>query len=563
VIESSRSPSASHSAAASTPTVRGAPPIGVALIVPRNGLRQWQVDAIKRAEQRNAVRVDAIVEHGTSADLVRDCAVDVLARIETVVRVGGLRHRGGAGSRGRRSGRAWCQPRREWPDAAVTSTDCIGDHMPVKWSLVINASSRRVPQRILQRATLGVVEFLIGDSLDIDDALKARRTKQPIIVLQAILVTCSGTTELARATASVRERTMLASSIDLLLARAALVFARAICAASRQHAGARPPVAPMAARTLARTSLGDAATLVATTIGTYGRVALQRLRSGTPRWFLAYRDVPAEFIRCTLTCSGRGLRLVMPPAGRFYADPCVFDHGGTDHVFFEDFDLARGKGVISWMQRDADGRFSDPEVVLEKPYHLAYPFVFAYEGAIYMVPDTPDVRQIQLFRATSFPRGWERVSVLLDQVYGADATLVEHAGRWWMFVTISEAHASLCDALFVYHADSPFGPWAPHDGNPVKVDVRSARPAGRLFSHDGRLIRPAQNCSSLYGGSVALCEVLELTTSRFRERVIADLGPSWTAGNSRFHTMSSSARVEFIDGAVDAVDTRESPSCVA
>ena len=37
----------------------------------------------------------------------------------------------------------------------------------------------------------------------------------------------------------------------------------------------------------------------------------------------------------------------------------------------------------------------------------------------------------------------------------------------------------------VFHADSPFGPFTPHRRNPVKSDVRSARPAGKLFTWNG------------------------------------------------------------------------------
>ncbi|MCI0548615.1 MAG: formyl transferase, partial [Candidatus Rokubacteria bacterium] len=221
---------------------------------------------------------------------------------------------------------------------------------------------------------------------------------------------------------------------------------------------------------------------------------------------------------------------------------------------------ASGKGVIAWMQRVAPGRFTQPETVLQGPHHLSYPYVFEHEGAVWMIPETAQARRIELYRARAFPRSWERVAVLLDEVNAVDATLLRHDRCWWMFANIGEAGSSTWDELFAFHADSPLGPWKPHAANPVKSDVRSARPAGRLFRREGRLIRPAQDCSRSYGGSLALCEVLELTPTRYRERVIAEIGPEWLPGNLGFHTLSFSERIEFIDGKIARPRDRHSVS---
>lgn len=165
-----------------------------------------------------------------------------------------------------------------------------------------------------------------------------------------------------------------------------------------------------------------------------------------------------------------------------------------------------------------------------------------------MVPETYDTRRVELYRATEFPRRWEHAGVLVDNIEAVDATLLEYEGRWWMFVNVGEAASSTADELYLFFADSPFGPWRPHCGNPVKSDARSARPAGRFFTRGGRLIRPAQNCSVRYGGSLALCEVQELTTSCYRERVVEEIGPEWLPGNAGFHTLSFSPRLEVVDG---------------
>ena len=61
--------------------------------------------------------------------------------------------------------------------------------------------------------------------------------------------------------------------------------------------------------------------------------------------------------------------------------------------------------------------------------------------------------------------------------------------------------------LHIWWSDDLFGQWRPHAANPVKIDARSARPAGTPFVHAGTLYRPAQDCSHTYGGAVAICRV--------------------------------------------------------
>ena len=141
--------------------------------------------------------------------------------------------------------------------------------------------------------------------------------------------------------------------------------------------------------------------------------------------------------------------------------------------------------------------------------------------------------------------------MLFENVAACDATLHVHDDRWWMFVSIRDDGFRGSDELFLFYAGGPLGPWTAHPRNPIKSDVRSARPAGRLFYRGDRLIRPAQDCSETYGGALLLCEVLELTPTSYREAVVKRLGPGWLTGNRGFHTLSFSKRLEVIDGKLD------------
>jgi hypothetical protein len=519
-------------------------PVRVALVVPRHGMREWQIAAITRLEQDGIIGVDAVFDADDPPNPTRERALRLLSMVESLAK---------RSTRAPRETEPMLRRLRVasevWPDVRRPAREGNG-WIPMRggWPLILNLSTPARTGRLVDLATIGVLEFWIGRSHDIDDALESCRLGKPTIHLSGVLVSASGRVEVGHAVAGVRERTMVISSMELLLARAVTTLVRSV------RAACMPPSDPMIAPSLRPAgatrpfSARHATRLLSAAIGDYARTARERLQSGMPQWFLAYRERPENFISNVLASSPDGLTVITPPRARFYADPCVFAHDGADHVFFEDFSYRAGKGVISWMQYLGPGTFSPPETVLERDYHLAYPFVFRDGADVYMVPETAQARQIELYRAVSFPRRWERVAVLVKNVNAADATLIYENGRWWMFAAVSEDRSSSCDELFVFHANELLGPWQAHTGNPVKSDIRSARPAGRLFQSNGRLIRPAQNCSRRYGGSVTLCEVLELTPSTYRERVIGELHPGWVPGNARFHTVSASERLEFLDG---------------
>ena len=186
--------------------------------------------------------------------------------------------------------------------------------------------------------------------------------------------------------------------------------------------------------------------------------------------------------------------------------------------------------------------------MLVQPYHLSYPFVFRHEGDIFMIPESCENRTVELYRSTRFPTEWALEEVLFRDLFAADATLFEDSGRIWLFVTLAEPGASTSEELHLYFSDRLPGQWEPHANNPVVSDVRSARPAGRIFRNRGQLIRPAQDCSSAYGGAIVFNRIERLTRDEYREREVARLEPTWFPGISATHTYNFTNAVEVIDG---------------
>jgi hypothetical protein len=83
----------------------------------------------------------------------------------------------------------------------------------------------------------------------------------------------------------------------------------------------------------------------------------------------------------------------------------------------------------------------------------------------------------------------------------------------------------------------------------VKLDIRSSRPAGTPFEHDGRLFRPAQDCAGSYGAAIVINEVTSLTPDRFSERPVARLTPEPRGPlPDGLHTLSAAGPRTLVDG---------------
>jgi hypothetical protein len=279
----------------------------------------------------------------------------------------------------------------------------------------------------------------------------------------------------------------------------------------------------------------------------------QRIRSFFVReqWALAIRKHDGS----SPGGKAEGFRLLIPPADRFYADPFLLKHNDRNYLFFEDYPHRTRKGLIACLEIDSQGRCGEPRVVLERDYHLSYPFVFTWEGQIYLIPETSDRRTVELYRATRFPDRWELHRVLMENIRALDVTLAWHRGKGWLFACVP-VEGKLCDELHVFSADSPLGPWRPHPHNPVVSDVRRARPAGRLFTVHGQLFRPAQDCSGRYGQAIVLNRVEELSESDYREVPVRRIDASWVPGGLATHTFNHNEEFEVLDVQIRAARRR-------
>ena len=156
-------------------------------------------------------------------------------------------------------------------------------------------------------------------------------------------------------------------------------------------------------------------------------------------------------------------------------------------------------------------------------------------------------RTVEIYRCVEFPAKWRREKVLIDGLWCADATLTHDAGRWWMFVNTAAEGAEIHDELHLFSAPRLLGEWKPHPRNPVKSDIRSARPAGNLYREGEALYRPAQICAPIYGAGVSLQRVTRLTPHEYAETEERRIAPAPGAPFLGIHTLNRAGDLSVTD----------------
>ena len=102
-------------------------------------------------------------------------------------------------------------------------------------------------------------------------------------------------------------------------------------------------------------------------------------------------------------------------------------------------------------------------------------------------------------------------------------------------------------------SDTPQGrkyhkPWFPHSKQPVKTDIQSSRPGGTPFIHEGKLYRPAQDCSRVYGGRVVINQITALSPNDFEEKTAAIVEPDKHGPYpDGLHTLSALGDITLVD----------------
>jgi hypothetical protein len=267
----------------------------------------------------------------------------------------------------------------------------------------------------------------------------------------------------------------------------------------------------------------------------------------TFNWYLLY-DINRD--NTSLSTDFINFKKLLSPKGRFWADPFVIAKNGNYYIFVEEFIYKANKAHITVLHLDNTGKFLGSETIIERPYHLSYPFIFNIDSTYYMIPETAGNNSIELYKCVNFPNNWVFVRNIMENISAVDTTLFYYNDKYWLFTSIDQTGniSGSSTELFLFFADDIFSAnWKSHPLNPIVSDVRKARPAGKIFIYEGEIYRPSQDCSVRYGKGFNLNHVTKLTETEYDETLITNFETTWDKKLKGTHTYNFDKDFTIID----------------
>lgn len=254
-------------------------------------------------------------------------------------------------------------------------------------------------------------------------------------------------------------------------------------------------------------------------------MCLKRLHAAISGLHSLPKDCYALFGRC-----GDGPWRSLPqPWYAYRADPFLICWQGETWLLFEEFEYLRNKGRLAACRLDG----SDYGVVMDRDYHLSYPFPLWFRGRLYLVPESCANRSVDLYECVTFPGQWRKVRTLLSGLDAVDATLLWESERWWLFTSVRPDEGQR--HLRIYSSDDLLaGEWEPHPINDqclyAGLRNQTGRSGGAFFQHEGQWIRPCQCSQDYYGQGLAFRALRTLTRHSFSEEGV-DLPLPWNTNH--------------------------------
>lgn len=243
------------------------------------------------------------------------------------------------------------------------------------------------------------------------------------------------------------------------------------------------------------------------------------------------------------------------------ADPFLFVKDDQVYVFFEWYSQITRKGSIAYSVI-RNGKLSSPRVVIQSQGHFSFPFIFEKSGNVYIIPETCDKKNIQIYQAVDFPNEWRMEKVLLDDIFTCDSIRLEDHNQSYILTSImfdpqKEGTVQSCyvENQLYYVSDEHLEIRLINGHCGLGDD--GIRNAGALFQHDGTWIRPGQDCTDLtYGHGVVFWKVedinpyseekwLSVSSEEIKKHVVSDeVEADKIIG---FHTYNTVYSYEIID----------------
>lgn len=229
---------------------------------------------------------------------------------------------------------------------------------------------------------------------------------------------------------------------------------------------------------------------------------------------------------------------------RFFADPFLLDQDQKYYyILVEEYIFCQEKGRITCLTVDKKTmKLAGREIILNDGHHLSYPFI----SGNYIIPEGYRSGATYAYKRVNGGERYQKIKIAGDAL--VDPTLLRYGGKYWLFATTKKIPEDAVTKLSIFHS-SRFGGFIPYKLNPVKNDIKTARPAGKFFAFQGKLFRPAMDSEKSYGRMVRIMEVKKISVHDYEEQEVMVLSSEHSPPyNMGFHTFNVYENCIIVDG---------------
>lgn len=223
-------------------------------------------------------------------------------------------------------------------------------------------------------------------------------------------------------------------------------------------------------------------------------------------------------------------KLIIPPKNSFWADPFVICFKKKIFVFFEEYNYINKKGHICCAELQ-NNKLKNKQIILKRKFHLSYPNVFKYNKKFYLIPETQQNNNVQIFKSTKFPFKWKLHKTLFKERKIVDTTFLEMFKKKYIFYNEKYLHEN--NYLFNKRLnvdiikDLDNAVIKKHKKNPIIFNDFKGRNAGSIFKINQKFYRPSQinNSNKEYGYGLALSVIKKINENLYKEMTYKCLYP--------------------------------------
>ncbi len=232
---------------------------------------------------------------------------------------------------------------------------------------------------------------------------------------------------------------------------------------------------------------------------------------------------------------------------RFFADPFLWKR--DDYFYYilcEEYLFFEEKGKITLLKVDKKHlELAERVVLIEEDTHLSFPF--CEENGNYIIPESVLSGQCVKYFMSRNGRSIEKKEIIFPEGLIDTIFYKDECGMQWMLTAKKNIPSS---ELYIYYKCG--GNYQPVKHNPAVSDNRITRSAGRMFTVNGRIYRPVQDCKGRYGRQTKILEIIRLDKNGIDFKEVKTLNSFENPPfDETMHTFNVYDKVIIVDGSRD------------